>query len=54
MPWPGYAKITMDDAETIVAYLRSIDPVGHRVPGAVAPGKKTTRQFVYFGVYRSR
>ena len=54
MPWPGYAKITMDDAEAIVAYLRSIDPVRHRVPDAVAPGRKTTRQFVYFGVYRSR
>jgi mono/diheme cytochrome c family protein len=54
MPWPGYAKITMDDAEAIVAYLRSIDPVRHRVPDPVAPGRKTTRQFVYFGVYRSR
>ena len=54
MPWPGYAKITEDDVNAIVAYLRSIEPVHHRVPDAVEPGRRASDPFVYFGVYRSR
>lgn len=54
MPWPGYAKMSDDDVDAIVAYLRSIKPVRHEVPAIVDPGKTATNPFVYFGVYRSK
>ncbi len=54
MPWQGYAKLSDDDAKAIVMYLRSIEPVRHRVPDDVEPGTKASHPFVYFGVYRSR
>ena len=54
MPWPGYARITGDDVTAIVAYLRSIEPVKHRVPDDVPPGRRASERFVYFGVYRSK
>jgi mono/diheme cytochrome c family protein len=54
MPWQAYNKISDDDIEAITAYLRSIEPVAHRVPAAVAPGRRATSPFVYFGVYRSQ
>lgn len=54
MPWAGYARISADDTEAIVGYLRSIDPVVHKVPDEVNPGQLATSPFVYFGVYRSR
>ena len=54
MPWPGYAQITDDDVAAMVAYLRSIDPVRHRVPDNVEPGRESPEPFVYFGVYQRR
>ena len=54
MPWQGYAKLTSDDVDAIVAYLKSIRPVRHRVPDPVQPGQKASKPFVYFGVYRSK
>lgn len=54
MPWQGYARLTDDDVEAIVAYLRSIPAIEHRVPAAVSPGRRASKPFVYFGVYRSR
>ena len=54
MPWQGYNKMTDEDVAAIVAYLRSIKPVRHKVPDEVPPGRETDRPFVYFGVYRSR
>lgn len=54
MPWPGYARLYDDDVAAIVAYLRSIPAVRHRVPQEVIPGQKARKPFVYFGVYRSR
>lgn len=54
MPWLGYAKMSDDDAAAIVSYLRSIKPVSHEVPDEVAPGRRATHPFVYFGVYRSK
>lgn len=54
MPWQGYSRLTDDDVEAIVAYLRSIEPVEHRVPSPVAPGRRASKPFVYFGIYRSR
>ena len=53
MPWPGYARITDDDVEAIVSYLRSIQPVRHATPERVPPGRPAKYPFVYFGVYRS-
>ncbi len=54
MPWQAYAKISDEDLAAIIAYLRSIDAVDHRVPDRVVPGQRATSPFVYFGVYRSR
>lgn len=54
MPWQGYARLTDDDVDAIVAYLRSIPAIEHRIPAEVPPGNKTSRPFVYFGVYRNR
>lgn len=54
MPWPGYARLTEEDLTAMVAYLRSIEPVRHRVPDDVAPGRRATEPFVYFGYYRRR
>lgn len=54
MPWRGYARISDDDVEAIVGYLRSIEPVAHEVPSEVEPGQPASNPFVYFGVYRSK
>jgi len=54
MPWQGYARLTEEDLDAIVAYLRSIEPVRHEVPQHVEPGNRARKPFVYFGVYRSR
>lgn len=54
MPWQGYAKMTDEDVDAIVAYLRSIEPVRHEVPREVRPGVRATEPFIYFGTYRSR
>ncbi len=54
MPWPSYARLSDRDARDIVAYLRHLTPIQHRVPANVAPGEKATAPFVHFGVYRSK
>jgi mono/diheme cytochrome c family protein len=54
MPWPGYAKMSDDDVDAIVSYLRSIKPVKHEVPRRVEPGQRAKDAFVYFGIYRSK
>ena len=54
MPWQGYAKISDDDVDAIVGYLRSIKSVRHQVPDEVVPGKPAKKPYVYFGVYRSK
>jgi len=54
MPWPAYTKLTRADAESIVAYLRSLAPVKNRVPDNVKPGYPAKEPYVHFGVYRSR
>ena len=40
MPWISYAHITADDAAALVAYLRSLPPVKHKVPGPFAASDK--------------
>ena len=54
MPWQGYAKISDEDAWAIVGYLRSLEPVEHRVPADVPVGSRARSPYVHFGVYRSR
>lgn len=54
MPWQGYAKMTDEDVDAIVMYLRSIKPIKHKVPDPVEVGEKAQKPFVYFGVYRSK
>lgn len=54
MPWPAYSRISAADTDAIVAYLRSLPAISHRVPENVAPGTKAIEPFVYFGVYQSR
>ena len=54
MPWQGYARITEDDAWSIVAYLRSLEPIEHDVPVNVPVGRSTSETYVHFGVYRSK
>jgi len=54
MPWQGYAKMSDDDVDAIVLYLRSIKPIKHKVPDPVEVGEKAQKPFVYFGVYRSK
>ncbi|MDH3587821.1 MAG: cytochrome c [Gammaproteobacteria bacterium] len=54
MPWPAFAKLSDTDVNAIVAYLRRLPPVSHKVPDRVAKGIKTNELYVHFGVYRSR
>ena len=54
MPWLAYAEISDADARAVVAYLRSLPAIEHKVPDNVPPGSDTNELFVHFGVYRSR
>lgn len=54
MPWQGYARLSDDDVNAIVSYLRSIRPVYHQIPERVEPGERAKQPFVYLGVYRSK
>lgn len=45
MPWMSYAHINADDASALVAYLRSLKPVKHKVPGPFAAGDKPTAPY---------
>lgn len=37
MPWQELAALSTDDAKAIVAYLRTLPPVNHAVPGPFGP-----------------
>jgi mono/diheme cytochrome c family protein len=37
MPWPALAHLSSEDAEAIVAYLKSLPPVKNAVPGPFGP-----------------
>ena len=45
MPWMSYGHITANDAEALVAYLRSLKPVNHKVPGPFAATDKPTAPY---------
>jgi cytochrome c len=53
MSWPLYQRLSDDDVNAIVTYLRSIPAIEHQVPKRVAPGTRATTSYVYFGVFRS-
>jgi mono/diheme cytochrome c family protein len=53
MSWPVYQKLSDRDVKAIVAYLRSIPAIEHRVPERVPPGTRAPAPYIYFGVYRS-
>jgi mono/diheme cytochrome c family protein len=42
MPWRALANLTPEDAQAIVAYLRSIPAVSNKVPGPFGPTEKST------------
>jgi mono/diheme cytochrome c family protein len=42
MPWRNYAGITKADALAIAAYLKSLPPVSHQVPGPFGPSETPT------------
>ena len=39
MPWPNLAVLDDQDAQAIAAFLQSLPPVSHKVPGPVPPGE---------------
>lgn len=42
MPWPAFSKLTPSDANAIAAFLKSLPPVKHKVPGPFGPDEKRT------------
>ena len=46
MPWMSYGHINTADAEALVAYLRSLKPVSHKVPGPFGPTDKPTAPYM--------
>jgi mono/diheme cytochrome c family protein len=40
MPWRSFANLTKADAHAIAAYLKSLKPVSHQVPGPFGPDEK--------------
>ncbi len=45
MPWMSYGHINAADAEALVAYLRSLKPVSHKVPGPFASADKPSAPY---------
>ena len=46
MPWMSYGHISAEDAAALVAYLRSLKPVNHKVPGPFAATDKPTAPYL--------
>lgn len=46
MPWMSYGHITKDDAASLVAYLRSLKPAEHQVPGPFGAQEKPTAPYM--------
>ncbi|HTW53912.1 MAG TPA: c-type cytochrome [Stellaceae bacterium] len=40
MPWRALAHLTKPDLAALVAYLRSLPPISHKVPGPFGPNEK--------------
>lgn len=52
MPWTSYAQLDDADATAIAIYLKSLEPITHRVPAKVDPGSPTLTPLVHVGLYR--
>lgn len=37
MPWPNFSRFTPDDMGSLIAYLKSLPPIKHKVPDRVPP-----------------
>lgn len=46
MPWQDFAALTDEDARAVVALLRSLPPIVHKVPDALPPGQKPKGSFL--------
>lgn len=46
MPWMSYSHITKEDAAALVAYLRSLPAVDHKVPGPFGAEEHPTAPFM--------
>lgn len=46
MPWHAFAQLTKDDARAIAAFLKSLKPVRHQIPGPFGPGE-TVQTFLF-------
>jgi mono/diheme cytochrome c family protein len=46
MPWMSYGHISAADAEALVAYLRSLKPVKHQVPGPFMGAGRPTAAYL--------
>lgn len=46
MPWISYGHISKDDAASLVAYLRTLPAVEHRVPGPFGAQEKPTAPYM--------
>ena len=46
MPWPDFARMTAEDMAALIAYLRTVPPVVHKVPDIVPPGGKATGSII--------
>jgi hypothetical protein len=46
MPWPSYAVLTEDDAQAVVAFLRSVRPVRFAAPANVKDGEKAASPYL--------
>ena len=51
MPFPLFAALTPGDARAIVSFLRTLQPIAHRVPDPVPAGTVSKYPFVQYGVY---
>jgi mono/diheme cytochrome c family protein len=42
MPWRAFANLTKSDVHAIAAFLKSLKPVSHQVPGPFGPDEKAS------------
>ncbi len=54
MPWQNYARLTSADALAVARFLKSIQPVNHRVPRRVREGTPAPAPYVHVGLYQRR
>ena len=46
MPWRSFANMTPEDAQSVAAYLKSLPPVKHKVPGPFGATEKPTSPYM--------